>query len=141
MTESPRRRPSGRWPFLLPVAYMGLVLALSSIPGTPQPDEPESYALFRWVPPRLQNLLHLPEYALLAWLWCRALGASDGLSGPARLAVAAVVSIAFAFIDEAYQMTIPGRYASLTDLLLNTIGVAGGIWIHRAYRRRSAEAR
>jgi VanZ family protein len=116
---------------------MALLLVLSSIPGTPRPDEPSSYALFRWVPPRVQNLLHLPEYALLAWLWCRALGAT-GSGARRKMIGAAVISIAFALLDEAYQMTIPGRYASMTDLLLNAVGVAGGIWLHRAHRDRTA---
>ena len=93
------------WRFLLPLGYMALLLSISSIPGTPRPDEPASYALFRWVPPHVQNLLHLPEYALLAWLWCRALDASGTRAGYARTLAAAAISITFAFVDEAYQMT------------------------------------
>ncbi len=83
-----------------------------------------------WVPPALQNLLHVPLFAGLAWLWCWALEA-----WPARApgVIAGLVTAAYGVVDELHQAFVPGRYGSLTDMSLNIVGAAVGIWVYRRW--------
>jgi hypothetical protein len=104
---------------LLPLAYMGGLLLLSSVPGD-QTEGPVGQ-LFLWVEPQWQNLLHVPLYAGLAasWLWALARHPMHGLT---RLSVALLVTLLWAALDETYQISVPGRYSSLTDMALNALG-------------------
>ena len=112
----------------LPLLIMGVLYWLSSLPGTPLPDDPALYAVFYWVPPSVQNALHVPAYAALAWAWCWALGA--WLRVPVAAAtVACVIASAYGVFDEWHQSFVPGRYASLTDVTLDIAGAVLGIWL------------
>jgi len=112
----------------LPLLLMGALYWLSSLPGTPMPDDPALYGLFYWVPPSAQNALHVPAYAALAWSWCWALGA--WLPVPVARAIAACsIASAYGVFDEWHQSFVPGRYASLTDVILNVAGAVLGIWL------------
>jgi len=112
----------------LPLLIMGAFYWLSSLPGTPMPDDPALYGLFYWVPPSAQNALHVPAYAALAWSWCWALGA--WLPVPVARAIAACsIASAYGVFDEWHQSFVPGRYASLTDVILNVAGAVLGIWL------------
>ena len=112
----------------LPLLIMGVLYWLSSLPGTPLPDDPALYAVFYWVPPSVQNALHVPAYAALAWAWCWALGA--WLRAPlAGVIVAGVIASAYGVFDEWHQSFVPGRYASLTDVTLDVAGAVLGIWL------------
>jgi hypothetical protein len=107
---------------LLPLVYMAGLLLLSSIPGN-QTESPEGPVgqLFQWITPGWQNLLHVPLYAGLAasWLWALARHPMHGLT---RLSVALLVTLLWAALDETYQISVPGRYSSLTDMALNALG-------------------
>ena len=75
-----------------------------------------------------QNALHVPAYAALAWSWCWALGA--WLPVPvARAFAACSIASAYGVFDEWHQSFVPGRYASLTDVILNVAGAVLGIWL------------
>jgi VanZ family protein len=112
----------------LPILIMGVFYGLSSLRGTPLPDDPALYAVFYWVPPSVQNALHVPAYAALAWTWYWALGA--WLRVPVARAIGAcAIASAYGVFDEWHQSFVPGRYASLTDVVLNVAGVALGIWL------------
>jgi hypothetical protein len=112
----------------LPLLIMGVFYWLSSLPGTPLPDDPALYAVFYWVPPSVQNALHVPAYAGLAWAWCWALGA--WLRVPATVAiVACAIASAYGVFDEWHQSFVPGRFASLTDVTLDVAGAALGVWL------------
>jgi VanZ family protein len=101
---------------------------LSSIPGETDPQNPLLSGIILWTPPAVQNLAHIPLFGLLALLWYRTLGAwiAKGhlLSGSALLLTAG-----FGIFDEWHQLQVPGRYASLTDIMLNTLGAAIAIWL------------
>ena len=121
-----RRPGAARW--IPPVAYSLLLFGLSSIPGATDDADRSIGRLLVWMPPAVQNILHVPQYALLSWLWSRA-GATP--------VVAALLSIAYAVFEEIYQLSVPGRYGSWTDLVLDGVGIAIGIlW----YRRRNRPA-
>jgi len=107
---------------------MGVFYWLSSLPGTPFPDDPALYAVFYWLPPSVQNALHVPAYAVLSWASWWALGA--WLRVPSARAISAcAIATAYGVFDEWHQSFVPGRYASLTDVTLNVAGAVLGIWL------------
>jgi len=124
-----------RLSIVFPIVTMAGLFLISSVPGQISPDDPEVFQIFQWVPATIQNVLHIPAYAVLAfaWRWC--------LNGwmPTRSAVLAtfVICLSYGLFEEYYQSFIPGRYASLTDILFNGIGVLVGIMffgvLHRKY--------
>jgi hypothetical protein len=112
----------------LPVLIMAGLYWLSSLPGTPLPDDPELYILFYWISPSLQNALHVPAYAALAWAWHWALGAWLR-SSRAPVIGACAISLAYALFDEWHQSFVPGRYGSFTDVILDIAGAVLGVWL------------
>src|SRR3954471_15332155 len=86
----------------LPVLIMGILYWLSSIPGTPLPDDPAHYALFRWISPSVQNTLHVPAFAALAWALCWALRAWQRVP-VVRLTAAFAITAAYGVFDEWHQ--------------------------------------
>jgi VanZ family protein len=111
---------------VLPLMLVAILYGLSSMPGTPRPDDPAIYGVFYWLPPSLQNAMHVPAYAALTLAWRWALRA--WLRNPGACVLAAcVTAFACGVLDEWNQSFVPGRYASLTDIALNGVGVALGI--------------
>ena len=92
--------------------------AVSSIPGDAQNER----ALMGFVPPALQNLLHMPFFGLLAWLWVRSF-LKLGQPFIRAAVLAALVSLVWGVLDEIHQYYVPGRFASLTDMALNASGI------------------
>jgi hypothetical protein len=123
-----------------PLLMMVLLYWLSSVPGTALPDDPKLYALFYWVPPSLQNAAHVPAYAALAWAWHWALGAWIR-SNRATVATVFILAAGFGFLDEWHQSFVPYRYGSLTDVALNTLGCAIGIYAFQWARNTTRIAR
>jgi len=119
-----------RW-WILAGLYMAGLFALSSVPD----DKCEPFIAEYLPPPKVQNALHVPVYAGLAFLMWR------GLGGPRRRAalLAAALTTAYGVTDEVHQMFVVGRTASVTDALANALGafaVAG----FAALRGRAATA-
>ena len=101
---------------------MVVIFAMSSIPG----DSKEGgWNLLRYVEPQWQNLLHIPLFALLQILWLRAF-TRIGRHGIHIMLVCLSISLIYSLLDELHQLYVPGRYASLTDVGLNIIGVTLG---------------
>ena len=79
-----------------PILLMVILYVVSSIPGTPLPDDRSLYGVFRWIPPSLQNVLHVPAYAVLSWAWFWSLREwSGGLTLKALLSLSLAASYAF----------------------------------------------
>jgi VanZ family protein len=76
----------------------------------------------------LRKGAHLTEYAILGALLLRALGrAAPALAGGALYAAS----------DELHQHFVQGRHASPLDVLLDTAGVAVGVYVlHRLFQTR-----
>jgi hypothetical protein len=107
---------------------MGILYWLSSIPGTRLPDSPALYGLFYWMPPALQNTLHVPAFAALAWAWRWALPAWVRSTMAVTL-FAISISVIYGIFDEWHQSFVPGRYASVVDVIFDIAGVGLGIWL------------
>ncbi len=103
-------RASALW--LPPVALMALIFALSSLPTTDMDK-----GLLEFV---ARKLAHFTEYALLTFLWWRAL---EGRSGARRAIAAAVaIAVAYAITDEYHQTFVEGRVGAVTDVLIDSAG-------------------
>ena len=75
--------------------------------------------------PHLQNLLHIPLFGLLQFAWLRGFR-MIGSSGRRAVLSCLAITLAYGVLDELHQLSVPGRYASLMDIGLNSIGVALG---------------
>lgn len=100
---------------------MGILLIVSAVPGAPSHGGQDT-GLLGLIPPIVQNLLHIPAYALLTFLWLRALE-GHGLAFRRCLAVAVLIAAGYGGALEALQAWVPGRSAAAGDLLLNLAGV------------------
>lgn len=108
------------------LGYMGLILVLSATPDT------GAVPLLDLVPSRIQDLLHVPVFGLLAILWILALR-SLGMAQRLSLLVAFLVTFAFSAITEAVQAWVPGRCPSLLDLIFDVAGIMLFIGIFQAF--------
>jgi VanZ family protein len=68
----------------------------------------------------LRKGAHMTEYAILGLLLLRALG---------RELPALAVGIGYAILDEVHQHFVRGRHASPVDVLIDTVGLAIGIFL------------
>jgi VanZ family protein len=105
----------------LPVlVWAAVIFALSSIPSL-------STGLGGW-DTLLRKGAHLTEYAILGGLLLRALG---------REVPAVIVGALYAVSDELHQHYVRGRHAAPLDVLLDTAGVALGVYVlHRLFQTR-----
>jgi len=116
--------------------YVLMILFLASLPGsllTP------SHGTFQRYLEILQNALHVPLYAGLAWLLVHATCDQD--SRVSRWAAGTIVltALAIAITDEWIQSHVPARTASLFDIGLDLIGVLA-VAIPRIARRTAPRA-
>jgi hypothetical protein len=131
------RRGNPLFQLALVVGYMAGIYGLSSIPGNIDPEDAAIYGIIAWTPPALQNLLHVPLFGLLAWLWYRTLEAWSMQHG-AALTAACMLAVVYGAIDEWHQLHVPGRYASFTDIALNCAGAVLALWWIHCGKRSEA---
>lgn len=118
-------RPGVRWSARLAlIAWMGVIFALSSVPGDALPG-------------RYGQLAHLLEYAVFGML---AYAAVRRAGGGRRAAVAAVLLAAvYAATDEFHQYFVPGRMVDAADWGTDVIGaLLGAAAIRSVDGRRAA---
>jgi VanZ family protein len=137
--------------WLLPVVWMAVIFSASGDTNSFQRSSRIIAPILRWLFPHLseatislivlivRKCAHLTEYAILAYLFWRALRKSkrgDPRPWSWREGGLAVLLVAlYAATDEFHQRFVPGREASVTDVLLDTLGAAGGIIFVRATLR------
>ncbi len=117
---------------LWPLAFSAGLFTLSSIPfGTDADEAVPLLTVFAWVVPSVQNFLHVPAFAILAWLWFRAL---EPLAIPLSIMLVAGVglTLGYALVDEWRQAYVPGRYPSATDVVADGIGALIAALIYQA---------
>lgn len=101
------------------ITYVLLLLGTSLIP---MDQEIEGLNFIIGLQPSIQNLLHIPAYAILSILLLQVLGK--------RLMLVIVGAIVFGMINEWIQLAIPGRYPSMMDMVLNAAGSLVGIILY-----------
>ena len=104
------------------LVWAAVIFTLSSIPSL-------DTGLGGW-DTLLRKGAHLTEYTILGGLLLRALG---------QEVPAVVVGALYAVSDELHQSFVRGRHASPLDFLLDTAGVALGVYaLHRLFQTRLA---
>ena len=101
------------------VVWAAVIFTFSSIPSL-------STGLGTW-DTLLRKAAHMAEYAILGALLLRALG---------RELPAFLVGVAYAVTDEFHQHFVEGRHASAIDVVLDSVGVAVGIYVIRLWQTR-----
>jgi VanZ family protein len=111
--------------WLPPLLLMGAIFFLSA--------QPSLDSGLGWVDMVGRKLIHFGEYALLAFLWWRALVT---VTTPRRAAlIAFALASAYAATDEYHQTFVEGRHGSPVDWLIDSAGAAAA-----ALRLRAARA-
>lgn len=111
---------------------MVLIFILSSIP---MDGESEHLKFLMELKPTVQNLLHIPLFGLLAYLWLNAL-TKNGCPAKKKLIITIIITVSYGLLDEFHQTFVPGRHGSLIDILLNLVGILMGILFFSFYRSR-----
>ena len=77
-----------------------------------------------------RKIFHAAEYALLCFLWWRAL--VEAIPRERALAVAAAISFTYAVSDEIHQTFIDGRHGSPIDVAIDSVGIAAAmLWVRK----------
>ncbi|MDY7040126.1 MAG: VanZ family protein [Chloroflexota bacterium] len=114
--------------WLPPILWMVLIFVVSAQPTLPSPPDP-------WLDLLLKKMAHFLEYAILAFLWWRALSGGD-LHAGRPLIVAGMASILYAVSDEYHQTFVPGRHGQVWDVAVDSAGVITALGSIRWLRER-----
>jgi VanZ family protein len=118
-------------PWLPPLVLMAVIFAFSA-----QPDLNSGLGLIDTIG---RKFVHLGQYALLAFLWWRAL--RTRVEGRRAALVAFVVTALYAVSDEYHQSFVEGRSGSPIDWAIDCAGAAlACLWLARRPTRREARA-
>src|SRR3954471_10176592 len=93
--------------WLPPLALMAVIFMLSA-----QPDLNSGLGTIDLIG---RKIIHASEYALLTFLWWRALRS---------IPLAAAIAIAYACTDELHQHFVQGRHGTPVDIAIDALGVA-----------------
>jgi hypothetical protein len=111
--------------YLIVLVFIAIIVALSITPGRAQPGDTVFSWLYVNTAAPVQKVLHLVIYAALVMLWMWALEAVGSRSLRAVLSV--TLAIGLGAVLEWYQLSVPGRFGTLTDVLLNSAGAFIGL--------------
>jgi VanZ family protein len=116
-------------PWAPPLALMALIFLLSA--------QPSLNSGLGWMDHVARKLAHASEYALLLFLWWRALRT---LMDRARALVPAlVIAVGYAATDEVHQRFVSGRHSTWVDVLIDSMGAAlAALLLYRAQTREVA---
>lgn len=118
--------PSRRKTILL-VSYIVLLFAGSLVPMSFDAGTPD---FLMQLSPTMQNLLHIPLFMGLAILWVQVLGRYNA-TARFKLPLALCFTMLLGVANEYLQLHVDGRYASLTDIIMNGIGALLGAALYR----------
>jgi VanZ family protein len=74
-----------------------------------------------------RKIVHACEYALLTYLWWRAL--RTAMPAKRAIAAAAVAAVAYAASDEFHQHFVEGRHGTPVDVGIDAIGAAAAAFL------------
>lgn len=120
-------------PYWPPIFLMVLIFIESSIPMDGGPDNIE---FLTSLDPKLQNLLHIPLYGTLCFLWIRFFCASKTPTFK-KIIYSLMLTVGYGIIDEFHQSFVPGRYGGLLDIYLNMAGAVSGAAVYWYGKRRT----
>ncbi len=112
-----------RW--LPPLVLMALIFALSA-----QPDLSSGLGTIDLIG---RKIVHAAEYALLCFLWWRALRTL--LPHARAVLLAFAITVAYACTDELHQTFVEGRHGSPVDVGIDAVGAAAAALAIHVRRR------
>ena len=115
-----------------PLVLMVLIFMESSIPMDGGPD---NIAFLTNLDPQIQNLLHVPLYGMLAFLWLQFFCGQRKLTKKI-IFYSLVITICYGGLDEVHQSFVRGRYGGLLDVYLNVFGALAGTVFFRYFEKR-----
>ena len=114
-------------PWAPPLALMALIFFLSAQPGL--------NSGLGWIDHVGRKFIHGSEYALLCFLWWRAL--RTRMDRVRALWPAFAIAALYAVTDEYHQSFVSGRHSTWVDVLIDSMGAAIAVLlIHRALNAR-----
>ena len=127
LTQIPRWLPA--------VFLMAVIFAFSSIPGNDMPG----FGIFDLL---VKKGGHALGYALLALAILNWISPLWGKSPPPRktLFLAWVLTVLYAASDEFHQSFVPGRMASLLDVLIDAIGAFLGLVAYKFWQKPARQS-
>ena len=110
--------------WLPPVLWASLIFFFSSLPVN------APGALFNLFDFIFKKTLHVIEYAILAFLVFRALFQTfDHQNFTKYQATTFVICLTYAISDEFHQSFVPGRTATIRDVIIDTIGIGLALYL------------
>jgi len=106
---------------------LAAIVTISVVPGRPQPGDSVFIWLASVTPTPLQKLMHFVTYAMLAMLL---MWTFEGINSmPLRIVLAMAIAVTVGSFLEWYQTSVPGRYGTLADAILNALGAVVGVFV------------
>ncbi|HUU40418.1 MAG TPA: VanZ family protein [Desulfatiglandales bacterium] len=105
---------------ILAILWTALILHVSSIPSQ---SFPGSGSITEQI---ISNLTHIPEYAILTFLWLKVFLKENKRKLPKTYLLIIIGLAVFAVSDEIHQSFVLGRSASFMDIGLDAIGIFFG---------------
>ena len=102
-----------------------LIVTVSVVPDQARPGDSVFVWLVSATPTPLQKLVHVLAYAVLAFLCMWTL--DDIELPPIRITAALAITITTGALLEWYQISVPGRFGTMTDVILNAVGAIFGV--------------
>ena len=90
--------------------------------------------------PNLDKITHAIVFGLLAWLLLRATHSFGFANGWRLLLGVGLIIIAMGMLDEWVQSAVPGRTASMMDVLADGVGVLGCMLFRSVIKAKSGPA-
>jgi VanZ family protein len=106
---------------------MVIIFIFSSIPVDLENIEYKQGILY--LKPEIQNLLHVPVFALLSLLWIITYRQRGNVTRKSVLR-ALCITIFYGFVDEYHQYYVPGRFMSVIDICFDIVGSFLGVTIY-----------
>lgn len=113
---------------------MGIIFIVSAIP---MDGGDFNIDFLTALDPAVQNLLHIPVYGTLAFLWLNFFWNSK-IRAAKAICFSLLITIGYGGLDEIHQMFVSGRYAGFSDIFRNTFGACLGTLLFFGFRKKPA---
>jgi VanZ family protein len=117
-------------PWAPPLLLMAVIFFFSA--------QPNLNSGLGWIDHVGRKCIHASEYALLCFLWWRAL--RTVMDRVAALAPAYAITVLYAISDEYHQRFVSGRHSSWVDVAIDSMGAAVFVLLTLRAQRRTAAA-
>ena len=108
---------------------MAIIFGFSSLPSKDLPD----FGILDYL---VKKGGHALGYGLLALSFLRGLKAEKKSILPSQLFIAWGLAVLYSTTDEYHQSFTPGRYPAVTDVLIDSAGAAGALYLAYKYYKK-----